>query len=195
MKVVQIGSNRGDDSLSRFLKANYTDLEFGLFVEPFSIHIENLTKCYSAYNNVHIENIAIKSPFYKEDLLKLYYVDEDAHGNSEGTYQVTSCKPEHVTKHYSKPKEMKHFMSPCITLADLFSKYNIVELDWLLLDVEGIDADIVMSFNWDNYNIKKVEIEHLHLGPHKDAVKSIFSQRGYTMAKSLSSFDWAFERK
>lgn len=197
MKVVQIGSNRGDDALSRFLKSNYTDLEFGLFVEPFSIHMDNLSACYANYNNVYIENIAIKLPSNPHNMVKLYYLDEDAKGNEDGTYQVTSCIPDHVSKHYRNLKEidMKYFVSPCMTLDNLFQKYKIVDLDWLLLDIEGIDAEIVLSFNWDKYNIKKVEVEFLHLGKDTASVENIFLERGYVKVPSLTSFDWAFERK
>lgn len=196
MKVVQIGSNRGYDLLSEHLLSNYSDLEFGLFVEPFAIHMDSLRACYFQYSNIHIENIAIKLPSSPETEMKLYYVDEDAKGDAHGTYQVTSCKSDHITKHYTHIKEpsMKSFMAPCMTLDELFIKYNITNLDWLLLDIEGIDAEIVLSFDWDKYDIKKVEIEYLHLGDKTAAVRDVFLSRGYFQVPSLSPYDWAFEK-
>ncbi len=68
MKVIQIGSNKGDDDLSDYLKKNYKELEFGLFVEANPLHIGNLKNCYSQYKNAIIENIAIKIPSYQEDI-------------------------------------------------------------------------------------------------------------------------------
>ena len=40
MKVVQVGSNKGNDDLSEYLKCNIPDLSFGLFVEPNSLCTE-----------------------------------------------------------------------------------------------------------------------------------------------------------
>ena len=46
MKIVQIGTNKGNDDLSNYLLSNFDELEFGLFVEPNSLHIEDIANCY-----------------------------------------------------------------------------------------------------------------------------------------------------
>ena len=72
MKVVQIDSNKGNDSSSEHLLSNYDELELGLFVEAIPFHINDLKKCYSKFENVIIENIAIKTPDYQGDKIKFY---------------------------------------------------------------------------------------------------------------------------
>lgn len=188
MKVVQIGSNKGNDELSKHLKQNYKSLDFGLFVEANPLHIGNLKNCYSQYENAIIENIAIKVPSYKNNTLKLYY-----HKNDGPMYHVASCVRSHVEIYY--PSEgINYFKVPCISIGDLFKKYNIKELDWLLLDVEGIDSELLLTTDWTKYNIKKIEYEELHLKNYKNEIESTFLNLGYKKTTSLHEYDNAWEK-
>lgn len=188
MKVVQIGSNRGDDELSKYLKKNYNKLDFALFVEANPLHIEELKKCYEEYENVFIENIAIKPSSHEQDTLKLYYYEDDA-----PLYEVTSCVKSHIEKHYRhlnySEDKLHHFEVSALTIDDLFLKYNIKELDWLLLDVEGIDAELLVNTDWNKYDIKKIEYEKLHLGDYKQSVEEIFKKLGYVQSIALHHYD------
>ena len=49
--------------------------------------------------------------------------------------------------------EVKSFVVDSITLEELLDKYQIKYLDWILLDVEGMDAEILLTFNWKKYNM------------------------------------------
>lgn len=188
MKVIQIGSNKGNDDLSDYLKNNHKELEFGLFVEANPLHIGNLKNCYSQYKNVIIENIAIKIPSHQENTLKLYY-----HQNDGPMYHVASCNKSHIEIYY--PTEgIKYFEVPCVTLDDLFERYQIKDLDWLLLDIEGIDSEILLTTEWDKYNIQRIEYEKLHLGNNKDEIESIFKNLGYKKTNSLHNYDDAWEK-
>lgn len=194
MKVIQIGSNKGNDDLSNYLQSNFTKLDFGLFVEPNPAHIDELKACYSNYDNAIIENVAIKSPDQTEEELEIFYNTHDAVGI------MASCKLEHVMLHtrtesYFQSGEIKSFKIPCLTLENLLDNYNITYLDWILLDVEGLDAEILLTFNWKKYNIRKVEFEHVHLGEHRNAVQNMFIEMGYERVNSLHSNDWAYENK
>ena len=202
MKIVQVGANKGYDDLSNHLLSNYDQVDFALFVEPNIFHIENLKNCYEKYENAVIENIAIKSPNHSDDKLEIYY------HTSDPDYQIASCKIEHIESHLDwakkynydlynafKDGEIKSFVVDCITLEQLFDKYSIREIDWLCLDIEGVDAEILLTFDFKKYKIKRIEFEHLHLGHYKDAVKNMFLGMGYTQVNSLHEYDWAFENK
>lgn len=190
IKVVQVGSNRGKDDLYNYLNWYCNQIEFGLFVEPNIIHNDSLKECYGHFKNAHIENVAIKIPTDCSNELTLYHHSQDIHG------EVISADIEHVKKHqiYWYPGEISSFTVPCITLEELLDKYSIKELDWLLIDIEGIDAEIISTFNWSKYNIKRVEFEHIHLGDRAEEIKSIFLDMGYVQVDSLHEFDWAFEK-
>jgi GR25 family glycosyltransferase involved in LPS biosynthesis len=194
MKIVQLGANKASDDLSDHLLLNYEDLEFGLFVEANKLHIDDIKECYKKYKNVIVENIAIKTPLQEQDVLTMYY-----HTNEHPNYGITSCDINHLKKHVEVCPhlwggEIKSFDVPCITLENLFSKYSIVDLDWLYIDVEGIDAELLLTFNWKKYNIKRIEFENLHLGHYKDSIRYMMLGMGYTQVESLHEYDWAFEK-
>jgi FkbM family methyltransferase len=195
MKVVQIGANTGNDKLSKYLKQNYKELEFGLFVDANPLVIDDLKKTYTQYSNIIVENIGIKLLSHFGDTLKFYYHTKDVF---DGTlYGITSCKLEHIQKHimmcpHLEGGEIKEFEVPCITLENLFKKYDITELDWLLLDVEGIDAELLLTTDWSKYDIKKIEFEHLHLGDNKNKIKEMLENLGYVKTNSLDKFDDAW---
>ena len=191
MKLVQIGANKGDDELAKYIKKNYDKLDFALFVEANPLHIQDLKKCYEGYENVFIENIAIKPSTYEEDTLKLYYYEDDA-----PLYAVTSCVKSHIEKHYGhfnySEDKLHQFEIPALTIDDLFLKYNIQELDWLLLDVEGIDAELLLDTDWSKYDIQRIEYEELHLGENKKPIENIFKELGYVKSISLHRYDDAW---
>jgi hypothetical protein len=189
MRVVQIGSNKGNDHLSEYLKDNYRELDFGLFVEANPLHIGNLINCYSCYKNATIENIAIKDPSYPNDNVKLYY-----HKNDGPMYHIASLVKQHILVYY--PSEgLRSFDIPCITIEQLFDKHKIISLDWLLLDIEGIDAEILLTTDWTKYNIKKIEYERLHLGSSEEKIKNLFNRLGYNQVESLDKkYDVAWEK-
>lgn len=192
MKLVQIGSNKGNDDLTDYLKKHHKDLEFGLFVEANSLHISDLKKCYEDYSNVFFENTAIKVPSHSDNTLEFFYHTKDA-----PLYAITSCKIEHIFKHIEMCPhliggEIKTFKVPCLTIDELFEKYQIQELDWLLLDVEGIDSELLLSTDWSKYNIKRIEFESLHLGEDKEKIHQMFKDLNYVQTNSLNEYDEAW---
>lgn len=194
LRLIQIGTNRANDDLSRYLLSKHQSLGMAIFVEANPIHIEDIKNCYKQYPNIIIENIAIKKPDVADNSLTMYYSTKDGPG-----YEITSCDYDHVKKHVDLYQhlhggEIQSFNIPCITLEQLFEKYNIHKLDWLLLDVEGIDADLILSFNWKKYDIKRIDFEHLHLGVQKEKIENMFLDMGYSKIKSLHEFDWAFRK-
>lgn len=188
MKFMQVGSNRGSDDFFHYLESNKIEVEFGILVECFSPHIESLRKCYKNIPNILIDNVAIKPVNVSEMTMDFYYSTND-HPN----FECASVNKKHVMKHY--PEDTIEVCSvPVLTLEELFDIHKIKELDWLLLDIEGIDAEILLTFNWEKYNIKKIEFEWLHLQDYQYAVKMMMKGMGYVQVDSLHQYDWAFEK-
>lgn len=194
MKLIQVGANRGHDDLSKYILSNHSTLEFALFVEPNKVHMADLTECYKDYSPL-IENVAIVPNTYIGNELELFYQINDP------DFAITSCKKEHIHKHLQQVMDNDYnngifsFIVPCMSLEQLFEKYNIVDLDWLLLDIEGLDAEILLSVDWQRYNIKHIEYEYIHLSNEDSrAIIDIFLNLGYMQVPALSVFDNAFER-
>jgi hypothetical protein len=196
MKVIQIGSNKGNDDLSQHLLSNFEELEFGLFVEAIPLHIADLKKCYSKFNNIFIENVVIKPHLYDSNEIKFYFLTSNG-----PDYGISSCSKEHIEQHIRDIPglcggKILEFNLPCMTMENLFDKYDVKSLDLLLLDVEGIESDILLNFNWEKYDIKRVQFEYIHLKEKTDAVKNMFLEMGYKQVKPIDrfNFDWAFEK-
>lgn len=189
--IVQLGSNKGNDELTNFIKKNKINLKKGIFVEANPFHIDELKKCYENYENVIIENVAIKPK--KEDPNKMeifYHLDDNPH------YEVASMIKEHVASHHNQDFEnISSFKINSITLEELLDKHNLKKIDWLLIDVEGIDGQIAKNFNWDKYEIKRVDIEHVHFGEDRDEIFELFYSLNYKhVVANDVRYDAAFEK-
>lgn len=191
ISVVQIGTNHAYDDLSNYLISNYEDnnINLILLVEPNRFHNPSIKKCYEKYSNVIIENIAVKPSTNVNNKMTIFYRDFVG-----GNFEVASCSLDHVSYHDYVNGNINSFEVSCLSLEELLDKYSIKTLDWLLLDIEGIDSEVILNFDWERYDIKKVEFEHLHLGEKKEIIKEKFFNMGYRQSKSLHHFDWAFER-
>lgn len=191
ISVVQVGTNHAYDELSDYLTKTYDnkDIDLLLLIEPNRFHNPTIKKCYEKYDNVIIENIAIKPSNLPENKTKIYYRDFIG-----GNFEVASCSFEHVLYHDYVQGDINSFEVSCLSLEELLDKHSITSLDWLLLDIEGIDAQVILNFSWEKYDIKRVDFEHLHLKENKELIKQKFLDMGYHQIDSLHDFDWAFTK-
>ena len=187
MKIVQLGANRGSDSLTRYLEDHKEEIELLVLVEPFKLHLDALSECYKDYKNVVIENIAVKPKFIEQKELTIFYYKGDG-----PTYHVASIDPSHIRKHYGNV-DLDSFTIPSLTIEEVLDKHNLHDLDWLLIDVEGLDAELILNFDWPSYRIGRVDVEHLHLGNDSWKVLELLEYLGYSKIESTNTFDWAFE--
>tara|TARA_Y100000996_G_scaffold411071_1_gene394543 strand:- start:533 stop:1303 length:771 start_codon:yes stop_codon:yes gene_type:complete len=76
-----------------------------------------------------------------------------------------------------------------ISLNDLFTKNNVKEIDYLSIDTEGTEFEILKSLNFEIYRPKLITIEH----NYKDYRKKIFNflqkKKYKRIFKSVSRFD------
>ena len=56
---------------------------------------------------------------------------------------------------------------------------NIGEIELLALDIEGIDAEILLDLDLSKLNLKYLSFEHLHLGNKKASVLNHLTKCGY----------------
>lgn len=209
LRVLQVGSNRGYDGLSEYIKENYSSIEFGLFVEANPIHMDSLKECYSQFDNVHFENLAVTYPRRSADPseIEMFYHVDDGPNYELATTDIQNIKwhthlpgniPRETVEDFNNVynDKIQSFKVPCSTLDSLLRRYNIQELDLVVLDTEGIDAFILFSTDWEKFNIYRVEFEYLHLHDYKKAVERMFIGMGYERVEPLFPNDnWCFENK
>ena len=72
-------------------------------------------------------------------------------------------------------------------------------IDYLSIDLEGIDFEILMSLNLNDYNIKNISFEYLHLNKkQKKQLVNYLLKYGYSycgFGYDINNFDFLFKKK
>ena len=199
---VQIGAGAGDlDSRANF-RDGFTelvkripkaDIDRIVLVEPNPLNIDSLTRCWKDYPQAEIHAIGLRTSSQTDEQLTFYYAEEDG-----PHFQVFSMRREHVVKHYPnghivsvqvKTQGLKKFIDEVIG-AD-----NKISL--LSLDIEGIDAEVILDTDWKNINCEKLSFEHLHLGRQQEEVLRHLGRAGYIFIGNgvdVNGFDFMYEK-
>ena len=164
---VQIGAGAGDkdpranfrDGFTEFVKKKKKNLKDKIIlVEANPLNTPKLRECWKKYSNAKIFNIAIVPDNIGKKKIKLFYSKSD-----RPHFQVASISKKHVEQFYptSSIKEIEIKTYKISKFLKEFTVNNIIE--YLALDVEAIDFEILIGFNLKNFNIKNISIETLHM--------------------------------
>lgn len=198
MTLVQIGSGSANldtnvqDGFSNFILKNKSSQNIYI-IEANSIHLKNLKKFYKNYENVKIFNLAIVPDNIKLKKMSFFYCLEDT-----PNFQIFSNSKSFVKKHFPKGKIAKKTVY-CSKLSEFLTVNNIKKIDYLSLDIEGMDYEVLFNFDLKKFKVRNVSFEHLHLS-FWQKIKIIklltindyyFSGMGFDLRKS----DWMFTKK
>jgi FkbM family methyltransferase len=77
-----------------------------------------------------------------------------------------------------------------ISLLDLLIKYDAPHvIDYLSIDTEGSEFDILSNFDFDNYKFKVITVEH-NFTEQREKINQLLSSKGYRrVLKEVSLFD------
>ena len=95
-----------------------------------------------------------------------------------------------VDLHREARKDGKAYDVKTISLFDLLQKHNAPEkIDYLSIDTEGSELDILSAFNFDRYQISVITCEHNYTAA-RDKIFSLLTRNGYVRKfQNLSEFD------
>lgn len=176
LNIVQVGSHKGYDDLSEIVKKyKPEEIDNLILVEPQDQYNNSLHECYNGYHP-KIENIVISLDENK-DTINFYYTSET---------EVSSVDPSHLIKHAQYKYNVKEF--PALTINNLLEKYKIYVVDVLFIDAEGIDDKIIMSIDFDRYDIHQIYYENLHI--NCSVVSSFLKDKGYSIQNNILSNGW-----
>ena len=179
---IQIGAGAGDldsraqcrDGFTEFIKKLPRErIKKIILVEPNPLNIPLLKECWKDYPESSIYEIGIVPKNYQTNTIELYYCPLDA-----PHYQVASINKSHIQKHYGNC-EIKSFIIPVKQLEQFINEVTTEEIELLSLDIEGIDAEILLDMNFNNFNLKYLSFEHLHLGNDRDSVLAHLKNNNY----------------
>lgn len=178
---VQVGAGAGDldtkagcrDGFTEFIKKLPRDrVKRILLVEPNPINIPLLRECWKDYPEAEIYEIAIVPSTIKNPYMDLYYTTDDY-----PHCQVASINKQHVRKHY-RNSEISSVSVPTRHIQSFIQEtVNGAEVELLALDIEGIDAEVILDVDRKLIPFKYISFEHLHLDHDEDSVNEHLSKQ------------------
>jgi FkbM family methyltransferase len=170
---IQIGAGAGDldkrancrDGFTEFIKKLPRNrIKKIILVEPNPLNIPLLQECWKDYPESTIYEIGIVPKNYQNDTIDLYYCPLDA-----PHYQVASINKDHIYKHYGNC-ELSKFTIPVKHVDDFINEVTTDVIELLSLDIEGIDADVILDMDLNELKLKYLSFEYLHLGEKREPV-------------------------
>lgn len=198
---IQIGAGAGDqdprakfrDGFTEYVKSlDKSTIGRILLVEPNPINIPLLRECWKDYPQAEIFNVGICPSTALQRSITFYYTEEDG-----PHFQVFSMSKEHVRKHYLT-EEIKETIVECITLKEfLDTNVGNSKIDILALDIEGIDAEVILETDWQNLQCARLSYEHLHLAGLGGSISEKLINAGYRFTGTgidYNGYDHQYEK-
>lgn len=63
-------------------------------------------------------------------------------------------------------------------------------IEYLSLDIEGAEYEVLKVFPFDRYRFGCMTIEHNYQEPQRSLVRSLLAKHGYSLARSVKCDDW-----
>ncbi len=154
----------------------------GILAEPsISWHDE-------LFNNrsCHIDKRAV----WKESNEELYFVEV------ENVKTISGIDTELFKTNFTDLRESVHnkkFKVKTITLKDLLIEYNTPkQIDYLSIDTEGTEFEIISGFDFNEYDIKIITVEHFFNVEEKNKIYDYLKQFNYerVLTELSGQDDW-----
>ena len=154
----QIGTNNGNDLFRELVKKNKPDTV--ILVEPNVNLINEIKRNYSGIKNVYIYNNAI---YYNNDEeIELYIPAKNGIIGTRADNGIT-----YNTGHFSlvpmndwgNKNDMVKITTKSITFDKICSSHNITNIEYLQIDTEGFDTEIIKMIDLSKYKINKIRFE------------------------------------
>jgi FkbM family methyltransferase len=154
----------------------------GIVAEPSAYwHKELLT-----YRDCHIETDCVWSKTGETLVFNEVDTEKANYGPELSTIDAFSSLDIHADTRTSGKK----YQVNTISLNDLLAKYNApTTIDYLSIDTEGSEYEILSNFDFDKYDIKIITCEHNHT-PMREKVFNLLTNKNYKRKfENLSKWD------
>jgi FkbM family methyltransferase len=155
----------------------------GIFVEPVKELLDNIPK----HDNCIYENVAIAN--YIGTTQIRFYDPEWAEDWVRGVGTIVD-RDRNVLNSNTQWKEYERFSDVKVTTLDkLLDKYNVTEIDYLKIDVEGNELIILEDYSW-KIKPKLIKFEYFHWGLADDDGGELRNQEVDIMIKKLKEMGY-----
>jgi FkbM family methyltransferase len=145
---VQIGTHNGNDEFNIMVKNYKPDLI--ILVEPNKDMNYYIHSMYKDVKNYFIENVAINTT---AGPCKLVYPINHFTGINFSSLHFSLLPMD------DWGNNLQEINCNGITFMDLCEKYNISNIDYLQIDTEGFDSEIILSIDFEKIKVKKIIYE------------------------------------
>ena len=164
-----------------------------LLVEPVPHNVVEIKKNLNNLEGITIEQVALSD---KNETRNFYFVKNTSIHKLKKHWSsgIGSFDKQHLLDHKSKrfkieEEDIDKISIEAIRFKDLVDKYNINQIDKLLVDVEGSEFAILNDIDLNSVNIKKIIFEYKHFDGYQTTGKKLeeilkkFEENGYTTKK------------
>jgi len=164
-----------------------------LLVEPVPHNVVEIKKNLNNLEGIIIEQFALSD---KNGTRNFYFVKNTSIHKLKKHWSsgIGSFNKQHLLDHKSKrfkieEEDIDKISIEAIRFKDLVDKYNINQIDKLLVDVEGSEFAILNDINFSAINIKKIIFEYKHFDGYQTTGKKLkeilkkLEENGYTTKK------------
>ena len=154
----QIGTNNGNDLFRELVIKEKPDMF--ILVEPNKLLINEIKQNYNNIENVHIYNNAI---YYNDDeVIELYIAAKNGIMGTRADNGII-YDPGHFTllpmNDWGNKNDMVKITSTGITFDKICSSHGITNIDYLQIDTEGFDSEIIKMIDLSKYKINRIRFE------------------------------------
>ena len=188
---IELGANDGIRQSNTFYFEKNLNWK-GILIEPIKTKFEKCKKNRSKKNFFY--NNACVSFNFKDSKIKTIYSDlMTTISDDRIVNEVDSEKHALDGKQYLQKKEtIKEFYSETITLNKILEDTKAPKLiDFLSLDVEGTEFEVLNGINFLNYNFKYIMVE----SRNDDKLIEYLTKKNYHYIKKISKRDLIFKYK
>lgn len=188
---VKVGANdgvTGDPCGDLFLThTNWT----GLLIEPVPYLVEKLQRIYGDRSRFTIDPVAVGSA---PGIAQFYYVSEEAkrlHPDLPDWYdQLGSFQRQHIINHVRSLEPFIRVMGVSVEpLQNILLRHCLTHIDFLHIDTEGHDLQVLQSVNLSTLAPLAVWVEHKHLSPaDRSAMQALLESQGYDVGQAQDDF-------
>lgn len=150
----------------------------GLGIDPYAQGYENrpsTTLC--------------KCVLYSEKLENIDFIEA---GDFGGILEHSKF-PNHLVDKLSSSKVTKH--NTCV-LEEILESYNVPNyIDYLSLDIEGAEVEILSSCPFDKYSFGCITVEHNGNKKNQHIIQNILTNNGYKLYSTVKWDDWYISDK
>ena len=142
-----------------------------LLVEPVPHNVGAIKEKLKHLDNVIVEQVAISN---KNEIKNFYFVKEKSIHKLKKHWSsgIGSFNKQHILDHKSKrfkveEEDIEKVSINTIRFKDIVKKYQIKQINKLLIDVEGSEYEILNDIDFNSLNIKEILFEYKHFDGYK----------------------------